>query len=224
MQYESDRGTGPDGDGRLDLKIAGCDLVSGAGHILLRGLTDRLDKIAFTGEGDVRPDAEQCRYRDALEQRPGVEIDLVGEPGISRWIGCWHVVELDRAAVRQDDALPYDQRALLAEGNDAVVTADQPCALRNEKDVARCAVEDAFSDLSGDQAREVGPESRNEARRDNAASGQHVRRRRWAQPMLVDIAASVAGCNKVSLALLGVGIAIRIDGDARRIARYGRGR
>ena len=49
MHYESDRGTGPNGDGRLDLKIAGCDLVSGAGHILLRGLTDRLDKIAFTG-------------------------------------------------------------------------------------------------------------------------------------------------------------------------------
>lgn len=80
MHYESDRGTGPNGDGRLDLKIAGCDLVSGAGHILLRGLTDRLDKIAFTGEGDVRPDAEQCRYRDALEQRPGVEIDLRHAP------------------------------------------------------------------------------------------------------------------------------------------------
>lgn len=80
MHYESDRGTGPNGDGRLDLKIAGCDLVSGAGHILLRGLTDRLDKIAFTGEGDVRPDAEQCRYCDALEQRPGVEIDLRHAP------------------------------------------------------------------------------------------------------------------------------------------------
>jgi len=45
MHYEPDRGTGPDGDGRLDLKIAGRDLVASARHILLRRLTDRLDKI-----------------------------------------------------------------------------------------------------------------------------------------------------------------------------------
>ncbi len=70
MNDQPDRRAGPDRDGRLDLQVAGGDLIAGAGHVLLRGLADSLDEIAFPAECHVRANAKQGRNRDALEQRP----------------------------------------------------------------------------------------------------------------------------------------------------------
>jgi hypothetical protein len=42
-----------------------------------------------------------------------VEIDAVGEPGIAGGVGGGQIVDDDRRAIGSDNALPYDQRALL---------------------------------------------------------------------------------------------------------------
>jgi hypothetical protein len=51
-----------------------------------------------------------------------VEIDLVGQPGISSRIRRWKIVEPQRTAVREKEALPDNQRALLAESIDALTS------------------------------------------------------------------------------------------------------
>ena len=62
-----------------------------------------------------------------------MQIDLVGEAGIAAGVGGGQVVDDDRGAVGPNDALPDDERPLLAEGDDVVVLADQPRALRDQQ-------------------------------------------------------------------------------------------
>ena len=136
---------------------------------------DGPDQVAFAGEGEVRADPEQRRYRGALEQRPGVEVDPVLEPGIAGGVGRRHVVEPQRAAVGKDDPLPHDQRAALAERDHAVVLADQTGALRNERNPARGAVVDALGDLRDHQPRKVRTQPGDQAR------GDHAPGQKWRQ-------------------------------------------
>ena len=75
-------------------------------------------------------DAKHGRQRDALQQLPGVKVDLISEAGISAGVRGRQAVNDDGRAIRQDDALPDDERALLAERDDVVVLADQARALR----------------------------------------------------------------------------------------------
>src|SRR5690606_15992564 len=99
----------------------------------------------------LRSDPEQGGKRDALEEPPCVEIHLVGEPGVARSIRRREVVELDRSAVRQDDALPDQERPALTKGHDAVIAAYQPRALRDKQDAPRRGVVDVLRDLGGDE-------------------------------------------------------------------------
>ena len=73
-----------------------------------------------------------------------MEVDLVLEPCIAGGIGRGHVVEPHRRAVGKEDPLPDEERALLSEGDDAVVAADEPRALRDE-DVRPVALSRTFS-------------------------------------------------------------------------------
>jgi hypothetical protein len=53
-----------------------------------RRFSDRLDEVALVAvESDLAADAEQRRHRDAFQERPGVEIDLVLETGIAGGVG-----------------------------------------------------------------------------------------------------------------------------------------
>src|SRR3546814_4718973 len=72
-------------------------LVAGACRVRLSGLADRLHEIAFAGDRQLRTNSEQGGDRDALEQRPCVEVHLVGEAGVPTRVGRRHVVEPHRA-------------------------------------------------------------------------------------------------------------------------------
>ena len=67
----------PDRDCWLDIEIARRELITGTRHILLGRLPDRLDEVALTRNRQLRTHTEQRGQRDALEQRPCVEIDWV---------------------------------------------------------------------------------------------------------------------------------------------------
>lgn len=80
MDDDAHRPSGTDGDGGLDVEIllddALADLVGAFGH----RPADRLDEVALVAaEGDLAADTERRGHRDALQQRPGVVIDLVLE-------------------------------------------------------------------------------------------------------------------------------------------------
>ena len=87
MDDKPDRCAGPDRDRGLDVEISRGELVTGTRDILLGRLPDRLDQIALAGDSQLRSHAEQGGERDALEQRPCVEIDPVLKTGVSGCIG-----------------------------------------------------------------------------------------------------------------------------------------
>lgn len=92
---QPDRCSGPNRDRRLDVEVALGDLVTRSCRVRLCRFADRLHEIALATDRQLRTDAEQGRDRHALEQRPAMEIDLVGKSRISRRIGRRHVIELD---------------------------------------------------------------------------------------------------------------------------------
>ena len=150
-----------DGDGRLDIEIALHQRLAGA----IGGLTGRFAKrpndvviAAPRTERKAGTDAENGCQRDALEQLPAVQIELIGKAGIAAGVRRRQIVDDDRGAVGPDDALPDDERALLAEGDDAVIacrSGASPCGIR---DASGDAVEDMLRDLSDDETRQVGIE------------------------------------------------------------------
>jgi len=83
----------PDRNRRLSTEIALRNLIARTRHIVLRGHTDRLNKIALSGQRELGAHPKQGRKRHAFQQRPCMKIDLVLEPDIAGGIGCWHIVD-----------------------------------------------------------------------------------------------------------------------------------
>lgn len=153
MHDQPDRSPRPHGDGRLHLQGARGELIAGSRHAVLRRFPHGLNEVAFATELQFGADPEQRRQHDALQQRPCMEVDLIGQPGIAGRISGRHIVDAERTAVRKHDALPNDQCPALPERDHAVVGTDQPRALRNEQNAPGRAVEHALSDLRGDKPR-----------------------------------------------------------------------
>lgn len=80
MHQQPDGCARANGDRRLDLQIPRSELIAGARDALLGRLPHGLDQIALTAELQFRTNAEQGRQHHALEQRPGMEIDLRHAP------------------------------------------------------------------------------------------------------------------------------------------------
>ena len=80
MDHQADRCPWPDRDGRLDLEIARGELAARLRDALLGRLAQRGDEVAVFAELELGPDPKQGRNRNALQQRPGVEINLRRAP------------------------------------------------------------------------------------------------------------------------------------------------
>src|SRR5579883_2660940 len=111
--------TRPDGDGRLNVERAADHLLAGLidalRHPLLNGLGKRAVVVAT--HAGLRSDAEERREDRRLEQRAPVVVDFVFEPGIAFGIGAGLTFKNDRAAVRHDQAIPYEKRTSLPESD-----------------------------------------------------------------------------------------------------------
>ena len=120
MDQDPKRNAGPDPDRRLDVEIAFDDPLAGAIGVRLGRFPKRPNEVGLTiAKRELGADAEQGRQTDATKQAPSVEINPVCDPRIARSIGGRKIVELDRRAIRKDDALPDEQRPALAEGHQA---------------------------------------------------------------------------------------------------------
>jgi hypothetical protein len=84
-----------DGNGGLNVEILFDDALPSLVGRLLRGLFDRLDKIALAAsERALLTDAKQRGHSNALQQRPSVIVDLVSKTGIPGGIGGRQVIDL----------------------------------------------------------------------------------------------------------------------------------
>jgi hypothetical protein len=98
-----------------------------------------------------------------------VVVHAILEPSIACLVGAGHSFQHDGSIVGQDEAVPDQQDAPLAEADAAVVGADQARTLRDEQMPARRAVEDVCRDLGSDLARQVRAEPGEQRRGDDAA-------------------------------------------------------
>ena len=189
MDHGADGPAGPDGDGRLHVEIARGDAVAGARRILLGRFAQRPNQIAFVAaEAELGPDAEQGRERDALQEPPGMEVDLVLKARIAGKVRRRHVVEADRGSVRKDDPLPDQHRATLAVGDDAVVAPDQTRALRNQHHAPGRAVAHILGHLREHGAGKIGVEAGDQAGRDQSSGAQRPGRGGRPQDMGIGVA------------------------------------
>ena len=104
-------------------------------------------------------------------------VDAVLEPGIAFSVRAGLALEHDRAAVRQDQAVPDEQHAALAEADAVIVLADEAGRPAAQAGAARRAVIDVLRHLRGDLARQVGADAGDERGRDDGARLEHIGRR-----------------------------------------------
>ena len=165
-------------------------------------------------------DAEQRRERHALEQRPGVEIDLVRKPGIAGRIGRRHIVDAQRTAVGHDDPLPDDQRAASGRTRRRCRSCRSAARLGGSADAPGGAVVDALGDLRRDQPGKIGAQPGDQAGRDHAARRQRIGRRRWRQRVRIDVArAGRAAAGSPSCAAWAFGSRSGSSGELCRSSR-----
>src|SRR3546814_15076516 len=74
-----------------------------------------------------------CSSDLTLQELPRVVVDLVGQTRIALRVSRRHIIDADRRSIGQDYALPDNQRAALAERDDAIVAAAQPRAFREQQ-------------------------------------------------------------------------------------------
>ena len=84
----------------------------------------------------------------------------------------------DRAAVRHDQAIPYEERTCLPKGDLRIVLADEARALGDQKDLSRWAVIDVFRHLCGELAGQAGAQPGGQCGGDHRSRLQHVFARR----------------------------------------------
>src|SRR6185437_4019105 len=178
--HHAHRKTWPDGDGRLDVERTADHLLAGLidalRHPLLDGFSERA--VVVAAHAGLRSDAEERREDRRLEQRTPVVVDFVFEAGIAFGIGAGLTLKNDRAAVRHDQAIPYEKRTCLPESDLRIVLPYQACALRDQKDLSRWAVIDIFRHLCGDLAGQVGAQAGDQCGGDHRARLQNVFARR----------------------------------------------
>lgn len=175
MHDDAQRPAGPHGDRRLHIEIALDEALAGAVGGRLRGELQRPNQIAVArAESELAADAEHGGECDALQELPGMQIDLVGKAGIAAGIRRREIVDHHRAAVGPDDALPDDEGAFLPEGDDVVILADQARSLWDEEEAAGHRVENVLRHVRDDNPGKIGVEAADQARGDDGAGHQLV--------------------------------------------------
>ena len=130
-----ERPAGPHGQRRLDIEIAFGQALAGLIDGIAGGTLQDAQQIALLSgaEACLAADSEQAGEHDALDQLPGVEIDLVFQTGIAFIVGGGQIVDDDGRTVGQDHAVPDDERPLLSVGHDGIIFSEQARPLRNEQ-------------------------------------------------------------------------------------------
>ena len=120
-------------------------------------------------------------------------------------------------AVRHDQPGPDQQDTRLAEGDLAIVEADQPRALRNEKILPGRRVVDVLRDLGGDLARKIGADTGDQRTGDDGAGLHDIGRDGRFQP--ID-----TGCSTIGRSVDEGELAVLTVLRESRVGRWLRGR
>ena len=146
----------PDGQRRCDLQLAPDDLLTGVVDGVLCAVADSADQAVLIADRQFRADREQRGETGRFGEIPPVIIDPILETSVSLRVGARLAFEDDGAAVREDQPVLDQQRPSLPELHVVVVLADNPRALRDQKQSAGRTVVDVFRHLRSDLARQIG--------------------------------------------------------------------
>ena len=126
----------PDGERRLDVELAADDLLAGLVEASGRRRGAAPGRVAFLRRVDPSsvPTPSKVESAAALDKIPPMIVDPVLEPGVaSASAPGWRSSTIE-LAVGKMMPVPDEQDARLAEGDLAVVVADQLRALRDEEE------------------------------------------------------------------------------------------
>ena len=131
-------------------------------------------------------------------------VDLVLEAGIAGGVGAGLPLQHDRGSIGHDEPGPDEEHAPLAEGDGAVVLADELRALRDEQKFPGRAVIDLFGHLGGDLSRQIGADAGDERGGNDGARLHDVGRRGLGEPIGTDGSPIGRRSQKSGLAILHV--------------------
>src|SRR6266436_2013648 len=138
-------------------------------------------------------------------------IDLVFEAGEALSVSAGLTLQHDGAAVRHDQPRPDQEYTVLAEGDLAVIGADELRALRDQQEPAARAVIDVLGHLRGDLARKIGTNAGDECSRNYCPGLDHVAGNGIFQAIRADGLAINRAVEEGRLAVLHVEKRLRIE-------------
>src|SRR3546814_10623264 len=112
---------------------------------VLGAVAQRPDQCVVAVGFKLGADAQQRRDQRGLGHAAPMIVHAIPNPRHTGRIGTWLAVQQDRAAAWKNKPIPGEQHAALARRDFAVIFADQPRALRDEKNASRRAVIDRKS-------------------------------------------------------------------------------
>src|SRR5262252_1520877 len=202
---DADRKARPDGDGRLDVEIAPHDLLAGLVEAVGGAAPERChDGAVVVGCSEFRADAEHGREGGRHGEPAPMLIDLIFKAGETLSVGAGLALQYDGAAARHDQPRPHQKDAILAEGDLAVIGADELRALRDQQELAARAVIDVLGHLCGDLAGKIGTNAGDEYGRNHSAGLDHVAGSRIFQAIGADRLAIDGAIEEGGLAILHV--------------------
>ena len=145
-------------------------------------------------------------------------VDPVDEPRLACGIGADQAVEVERAAIGQDQPRPDHQRARLAVADMGIVAADQSRALRDQLGAAGRGVEHVLGHLRDHLSRQIGRQASDQCGGDRGTCDQHIPSSWRRQSTAVDGRGSSAAHDERCLAILGV-LGVRWGGGRQRVRR-----
>src|SRR5579875_888976 len=129
----TDREAGPDGKRRRHVKLPADDFLTGIVDRVLAAVADGAQQAVVVVDRELGADAEKRGEARGLGEVPPVIVDAILEARIARRVRARLALQDDRAAVGEDQPIPHQQHAALAELHGVVVLADDAGALRHEE-------------------------------------------------------------------------------------------
>src|SRR5690606_10593939 len=218
---DPDRVARTDRQCRYDLQLALDDLLTRLVDGILRPVAYGADQSILVAAGQFRTDRKQGREASGPHQIPPVVIHAILKPGVTGSVRTRQALQDDGAAAGQDQAIPDQQDAALAEGHTVIILADDARSLRDQQQAAGRAVIDVLGHLGRDLAGQIGTDAGDKRRRDHRPGLKDIGRCRWCDAIRGDGLPVHRPVEKSGMAILRWSLTTEIE---TREAGHGRSR
>src|SRR5437763_5000505 len=141
-------------------------------------------------------------------------VDFVLKARVARGVCSRLSFEHDGATIGHDQSCPNQEYARLPKRDLAIINAYQTCALRDETNSSRWGIENIFSYLRRDLARQIGANSSDESGGNHGPSLNHERRSRLHHSVGTSCSSIDGGIDEREFAILTI-LCKRVVGGSR---------